>query len=120
MRGVLALDALVTDGNGLAYLAFAGPLGDLLGVGRATLTGLGLLLAGYAIAVGVPAARRQPPRPAVLAVIGLNLGWVVLSLVAVAVWPGLTTAGLVWIPAQAAAVGLFVVLQSTALRRTGR
>ncbi|MEU9041287.1 MULTISPECIES: hypothetical protein [unclassified Kitasatospora] len=120
VRGVLALDALVTGGNGLAYLAFPGPLGELLGLGRATLLGLGALLAVYAVAVGALAARRQPPPLGVRTVIDLNLAWVVLSLVAMEAWLEPTTAGFVWIPVQAAAVGLFAVLQFTALRRSGR
>ncbi|MFF1785651.1 hypothetical protein ACFVX9_04225 [Kitasatospora sp. NPDC058243] len=36
VRGVLALDALVTGGNGLVYLAFAGPVGELLGSAAAS------------------------------------------------------------------------------------
>ncbi|MGW3072294.1 MULTISPECIES: hypothetical protein [unclassified Kitasatospora] len=117
VRGALTLDALVTGGNGLAYLAFSGPLGELLGAGRTTLVDLGLLLLGYALAVGALAARRRPPVLGVRAVIDLNLVWVVLSLVAMELWLEPTTAGFVWIPAQAAAVGLFAVLQFTALRR---
>ncbi|MFD4654154.1 hypothetical protein ACFWP2_00860 [Kitasatospora sp. NPDC058444] len=120
VRGALTLDALATGGNGLAYLAFSGPLSDLFGVGRATLLDIGVFLTLYALAVGVLAARRQPPRLGVQAVIDLNLVWVVLSLVAMEVWLEPTTAGLVWIPMQAATVGLFAVLQFTALRRSGR
>ncbi|MFJ2187935.1 hypothetical protein ACIOJE_08190 [Kitasatospora sp. NPDC087861] len=118
VRGVLALDALVTGGNGLVYLAFPGPVGDLLGVGRTTLLDLGVFLTGYALGVGALAARRRPPRLAVQTVIDLNLAWVVLSLVAMAAWFEPTTAGAVWIPAQAAVVALFAVLQFTALRRS--
>ncbi|GAB7183388.1 hypothetical protein ATKI12_3219 [Kitasatospora sp. Ki12] len=120
VRGILTLDALVTGGNGLAYLAFSGPLGELLGLGRATLLDLGAFLAVYAVAVGVLAARRQPPVLGVRAVIDLNLVWVVLSLVAMEVWLEPTTAGFVWIPLQAATVALFAVLQFTALRRSSR
>ncbi|MFJ8624290.1 hypothetical protein ACIRD3_15775 [Kitasatospora sp. NPDC093550] len=120
VRGALTLDALVTAGNGLAYLAFPGPLGDLLGAGRATVLDLGLLLTGYAVVVGVLATRRQPPSLGVRAVIDVNLAWVVVSLVAMGVWLEPTTAGFVWIPLQAAAVGLFAVLQFSALRRSGR
>ncbi|MFE6053562.1 hypothetical protein ACFQ6N_22645 [Kitasatospora sp. NPDC056446] len=120
VRGALALDALATGGNGLAYLALSGPLGGLLGAGRATLAGLGLLLTGYALAVGALAARRRPPRPGVRAVVGLNLGWVVLSLVAMGEWLEPTTAGSVWTVLQAALVGLFAALQLTALRRADR
>ncbi|MEV7778997.1 hypothetical protein [Kitasatospora sp. NPDC088351] len=119
LRGFLALDAVVSGGNGLAYLAFPGQLGDLLGAGRATLLGLGAVLAVFGAAVGVLAARRRPPRLGVLAVIDINLAWVVLSLVAMAAWLEPTTTGLVWIPLQAAVVALFGALQFTALRRTG-
>ncbi|MFE3503381.1 hypothetical protein [Kitasatospora sp. NPDC059160] len=118
VRGVLALDAVVTAGNGLAYLAFAGPLGGLLGVGRPTLLVLGLLLTCHGLVLGALAARR-PPRPAVLAVAGINAGWVLLSLVALAVRFAPTASGTVWVPVQAAAVALFVVLQLAALRRSG-
>ncbi|MFE4975951.1 hypothetical protein ACFRAR_28080 [Kitasatospora sp. NPDC056651] len=120
VRGALALDALVTGGNGLAYLAFSGPLGELFGAARTTVAGTGLFLFGYALAVGALAARRRLPVPGVRAVIGLNLAWVVLSLVALELWPAPTTAGSVWIPAQAAVVALFAVLQFTALRRRAR
>nr|BFD90812.1 hypothetical protein KitaXyl93_21720 [Kitasatospora sp. Xyl93] len=120
VRGTLVLDALVTGGNGLAYLAFSGPLGELLGAGRATLVDVGLFLLGYAFAVGALAARRQPPVFGVRAVVDLNLAWVVLSLVAMELWLEPTTAGLVWIPLQAGTVALFAVLQITALRREAR
>ncbi|MGW7446822.1 hypothetical protein [Kitasatospora sp. NPDC054795] len=120
VRGALALDALVTGGNGLAYLVLSGPLGELLGAGRTTLVDVGLLLLGYALAVGALAARRRPPVLGVRAVIDVNLAWVVLSLVAMEVWLEPTTAGSVWIPVQAAAVALFAVLQFTALRREAR
>ncbi|MEU9079699.1 hypothetical protein [Kitasatospora sp. NPDC048538] len=120
VRGVLALDALVTGGNGLAYLILAGPVGELLGVGRSTLVELGAFLTVYAVAVGALAARRRPPRAAVWTVTGLNAVWVVLSLVAPEAWLEPTTAGSVWIAAQAAVVALFVALQSTALRRADR
>ncbi|MFF7457378.1 hypothetical protein [Kitasatospora sp. NPDC008115] len=117
LRGLLALDAVVSGGNGLAYLAFPGPLGELLGVGRSTLLELGALLAVFGLAVGLLAARPQPPGLAVRAVIDVNLAWAVLSVVAMELWFEPTTAGYVWIPLQAATVVLFAVLQFTALRR---
>ncbi|WP_031074483.1 hypothetical protein [Streptomyces sp. NRRL WC-3742] len=117
VRGTLALDAVVTGGNGLAYLALSGPLGDLLGIGRSTLLGLGLFLTAYALLVAALATRPRPHRLAVLTVVDLNAAWTVLSLVALATRLEPTTAGAVWIPAQAAVVALFVALQLTALRR---
>ncbi|MFB6893150.1 hypothetical protein ACFCX4_27990 [Kitasatospora sp. NPDC056327] len=120
LRGLLALDAVVSGGNGLAYLAFPGPLGELLGVGRPTLVELGAVLAVYGLAVGLLAARPEPPRPGVRAVIDINLAWAVLSLVAMELWFSPTTAGHVWIPFQAATVAVFAVLQFTVLRRMSR
>ncbi|MFJ4186282.1 hypothetical protein [Kitasatospora sp. NPDC089509] len=120
VRGVLRLDVLATGGNGLAYLALAGPLGEALGLGRTALVGLGAVLTGYALAVAALAARRRPPRPAVLAVVGLNSAWAVLSPAVAAVRTVPTTAGAVWVPLQAAVVALFVVLQLNALRRSAR
>ncbi|MET8699073.1 hypothetical protein ABZW10_09410 [Kitasatospora sp. NPDC004723] len=117
LRGFLALDAVVSGGNGLAYLAFPGPLGELLGVGRSTLLELGAVLAVFGLAVGLLAARPQPPGLAVRAVIDVNLVWTVLSVVAMELWLEPTTAGYVWIPLQAATVALFAALQFTALRR---
>ncbi|GAA2837905.1 hypothetical protein RMN57_12845 [Kitasatospora sp. CM 4170] len=117
LRRLLALDAVVTGGNGLAYLALAGPLGDLLGAGTTTMVDLGAFLLVYGLAVGVLAARRQPPVLAVRAVIDANLVWPVLSLVAMELWLEPTTAGLVWIPLQAATVLGFAVLQFAALRK---
>ncbi|MGY0461429.1 hypothetical protein ACW14Y_14345 [Kitasatospora sp. cg17-2] len=117
LRRFLALDAVVSGGNGLAYLAFSGPLAELLGVGRSTLLELGAVLAAFGLAVGLLAARPQPSRTAVRAVIDINLGWTVLSLVAMELWFEPTTAGYVWIPLQAASVAGFAVLQFTTLRR---
>ncbi|MFB7476405.1 hypothetical protein [Kitasatospora sp. NPDC056184] len=117
LRRWLVLDAVVSGGNGLAYLAFPGPLGELLGVGRSTLLELGAVLAVFGLAVGLLAARPQPPGLAVRAVIDINLVWTVLSVVAMELWFEPTTAGYVWIPLQAATVALFAALQFTALRR---
>ncbi|MGW4894437.1 hypothetical protein ACWEQL_19515 [Kitasatospora sp. NPDC004240] len=117
LRRWLALDAVVTGGNGLAYLAFSGPLGDLLGVDAGALTEIGAFLLLYGLGVGLLAARRRPPVLGVRAVIDANLVWPVLSIVAMELWLEPTTAGLVWIPMQAATVLGFAVLQFLALRR---
>ncbi|MDY0814027.1 hypothetical protein [Kitasatospora purpeofusca] len=117
LRRFLALDAVVSGGNGLAYLAFSGPLGDLLGVGRSTLLELGAVLTVFGLAVGLLATRPQPSRTAVRAVIDINLGWTALSVLAMELWFEPSTAGYVWIPLQAGTVALFAVLQFTTLRR---
>lgn len=118
LRRFLALDAVVTGGNGLAYLAASGPLGDLLGVDRALLIGLGAFLTAFAAAVGLLAARPQPPALGVRCVVEANLLWAALSIAALVLWLSPTTAGTVWIPLQALTVAGFAVLQYGALRAT--
>ncbi|MFJ3976958.1 hypothetical protein [Streptomyces sp. NPDC090021] len=116
LRRFLALDSVVTTGNGLAYVAFSAPLGRLLGVGQELLLALGVLLVLYGAAVGALASRRRPPVLAVKAVVETNYAWAALSLVALVVWFSPTVAGTVWIPAQALVVAGFAVLQQLALR----
>ncbi|MFD6081389.1 hypothetical protein ACFWG5_38110 [Streptomyces hydrogenans] len=120
VRRFLALDAVVTGANGLAYALASGPLGELLGVDSALLLGLGLFLTAFAAGVGWLASRPQPPALAVKLVVDANLLWAVLSLVALAAWLDPTTAGLVWTPMQAGTVAGFAFLQWSALRAAGR
>ncbi|WP_338702172.1 hypothetical protein V2W30_32845 [Streptomyces sp. Q6] len=116
LRRFLALDAAVTAGNGLAYVAASGPLGRFLGVDAGLLLALGVLLVAYAVAVGALAARPVPPVLAVRAVVEANLTWAALSLVALFAWLEPTTAGAVWVPVQAVTVAGFAALQHAALR----
>lgn len=116
LRRFLALDALVTAVNALAYLVAAGPLARLLGVGSGLLLELGLVLAGYAGAVGWLASRARPAVLPVRVVVKANLAWAVLSCVALALWLAPSAAGAVWTVLQAAVVAGFAVLQHLALR----
>ena len=116
LRRFLALDAVVTGANGLAYLAVSGPLGRFLGVDSALLLGLGAFLAVYAAGVGLLASRARPAAFPVRAVIEANLAWAALSVVALAVWLSPTTAGAVWTVLQAFTVAGFAGLQYAALR----
>ncbi|RSS78292.1 hypothetical protein [Streptomyces sp. WAC06614] len=116
LRRFLALDSAVTTANGLAYAAFSAPLGRLLGIGQGLLLELGLLLVAYGAGVGLLASRQRPAAGAVKAVIGTNYVWAAAGPVALVAWFEPTTAGTVWIPAQALTVALFAVLQQLALR----
>ncbi|MCX5611197.1 MULTISPECIES: hypothetical protein [unclassified Streptomyces] len=116
LRRFLALDSVVTTGNGLAYVAFSAPLGRLLGVGQGLLLGLGILLVAYGAAVGLLASRRRPQALPVKLVIETNYAWAALSLIALAVWFSPTAAGTVWIPVQGLTVAGFALLQQLALR----
>ncbi|MFF9277249.1 hypothetical protein [Streptomyces griseosporeus] len=116
LRRFLALDAVVTGANAVAYLAASGPLGRLLGVGPGLLLGLGAFLAVFAAGVGLLAARPRPAALPVRAVVEANLAWSALSLLALAVWLSPTTAGAVWTVLQAGTVAGFAALQYAALR----
>ncbi|PWI14288.1 hypothetical protein DI272_09060 [Streptomyces sp. Act143] len=116
LRRFLALDAVVTGANGLAYLAASGPLGRLLGVGSTLLLALGAFLVVYAAAVGGLASRPRPATLPVRAVVEANLAWAALSCAALALWLSPTTAGAVWTVLQALTVAGFAVLQHIALR----
>ncbi|MEV0171386.1 hypothetical protein AB0I00_09715 [Streptomyces sp. NPDC050803] len=116
LRRFLALDAVVTGGNALAYLAASGPLGDLLGVDSTLLLELGVFLAVFAAGVGWLASRARPAAFPVRAVVEANFAWAALSLVALAVWLTPTTAGAVWTVLQATTVAGFAVLQYAALK----
>ena len=116
LRRFLALDAVVTSANGLAYAAASGPLGRLLGVDSALLLELGVFLALFGAGVGYLASRRRPPQLPVKFVIDANLLWAVLSIAALALWFDPTTAGAVWIVLQAMTVAGFAALQWSALR----
>lgn len=120
LRRFLAVDAVVTGANGLAYLAVAGPLGRFLGVGPGLLVALGALLALYAVGVALSASRERPPALPVQAVIGANLAWSVLSLVALVLWLTPSTAGAVWTLTQALTVAGFAAVQYVALRAADR
>ena len=115
LRRFLALDAVVTGTNALAYLALAGPLGRYLGAGSGLLLALGAFLAVYAGCVGLLAARPRPPALAVRAVVEANLTWAAVSLVALVLLAP-TTAGAVWTVLQAVVVTGFALLQYKALR----
>jgi hypothetical protein len=119
LRLALRLDAVVTGLNGLVYLALAGPLEDLLGLGAGTGRALGVLLLLYAAFVWAVSVPRVPNRAAVSAVVEVNLLWTVLSVVAVVTgWLSLNTAGSVWAILQAVAVAGFAAVQYTARRRS--
>ncbi|MFE7773441.1 hypothetical protein ACFU5O_06000 [Streptomyces sp. NPDC057445] len=116
LRRFLAVDAVVTGANGLAYLAASGPLGRLLGVDGGLLLELGALLTLLAVGIGLLAGQRQPAAGPVKLVVDANAAWAVLSVVALVAWLEPSAAGTLWIPAQAAVVAALAGLQWFALR----
>jgi hypothetical protein len=121
LRLALKADALVTAANGAAYLAVAGPIGDLLGLPAGLLRGIGAALLVYAGLVWLVGSRPAISRPATGAVIAANAAWVVASgLAALLAWGSPSTAGTVWIVLQAVAVAGFAELQLVGLRQARR
>ncbi|NJP92680.1 hypothetical protein HCN51_25030 [Nonomuraea sp. FMUSA5-5] len=119
LRLALAADAVITGGNGLIYLAFAGPVGTLLGPDAGLLRGIGAFLLVYGIAVGLLAARRAISPAGTKAVIALNIIWTLASVAAVVTGAAaFTTVGAIWAIAQALVVAVFAELQITGLRKT--
>jgi hypothetical protein len=118
LRVALKLDAVVTGANGVAYLAAAGPLSDLLGLSEALLRGTGAFLIAFAALVWLTGTRRAIPRAPVLAIIAGNAAWAAGSVVAAIAGLGdPSTAGTVWMVLQAVVVAGFAELQLTGLRR---
>ncbi|CAL9377450.1 hypothetical protein [Streptomyces sp. enrichment culture] len=116
LRRLLALDAVVTGANALAYLSLSGPLGRFLGIGSGLLLALGAFLAVYAAGVGLLAARPHPPTAGVTGVVEANLAWTAVSFLTLALWLSPTAAGAVWVVLQALTVGGLAVLQHRALK----
>src|SRR4051812_50163116 len=87
LRRFLALDAVVTGANGLAYLAASGPLGRFLGVDAGLPLALGVVLALYGAAVGLPAPPARPPAPPGRGGVETHVAWAGLGFLAPAPWP---------------------------------
>ena len=110
LRPALILDAAVTGVNGVAYLAAAGPLEDLLGLPASWLRTAGVVLVAFALFVALVA--RRPSAGAVSAIVAVNVAWVLGSLLfAIAGWGSPETVGTVWIVLQALVVAGFAELQ---------
>lgn len=118
LRLVLRLDALTSGAVGGAYLAAAAPIGDALGLSEALLRGAGAVLVVFAAGVWLLAARSAIPAAGVVAVVAINVLWVVDSVAALAFgWLSPTTAGAIWVALQALVVAGFAALQGRALER---
>lgn len=118
LRSSLKLDSVVSAANGIAYVAGAALLDDLLGPSPVWLLGIGAFLLLYALEVGIVGTRNQINRTHVALVAEGNVVWAVGSVIVVAFgWLDLTTTGQVWALAQASVVGGFAALQFAALKR---
>jgi hypothetical protein len=118
LRTVLRLDAIASGAIGVAFLAAAGALQDHLGTPTALTRGTGAFLVAYAVFVWFVSTR--PTAGLVGLVIGLNLFWVVDSVVYAVADDGLTALGVAFTLVQAAAVLGFAALEYLGLRKARR
>ena len=120
LRLILKLDAVVTGVNGIAYLALAGPLEDLLGVAPELTRPIGAFLVLFAAAVWFVATRPVVPRMAAADIAAANAVWALGSVAFAAAGASSPTAvGTVWIVLQALVVAGFAALQALAMRSGG-
>lgn len=117
LRATLQLDAAVTGVNGLAYIAGATLLEELLGPAAPILIAIGVFLIGYALVVYWTGTRTPIPRRMAVLTAEINSAWVAASVVVAATGAlSLTTVGRIWAVLQALVVAGFVALQVLALR----
>ncbi len=118
LRLVLKLDAAACGALGVASLAGAPVLDDLLGVPVVPLASVGVFLAAWAVVLWAISARPRVSKTAAWVVILFNLAWTVDSAVVLAAgWFPLTAIGVAFVLAQAAAVAIIAAAQFYALKR---
>ena len=118
LRFALRLDGGPTFLNGAAYLALSGVLDSALGLSATYLQLTGVLLMAYGSAVWFAGGRDALMRPAALAAATVNTLWAIQ--VAALLLTGIhepTTAGTIWLIAQATLVTDFALLQAYASKR---
>ncbi len=118
LRYALLADAVASGATGLLMIAGADVLTGLLGLPAALMREAGLLLVPYVALVAFVGTRDVIARPAVRAIIGLNVLWVAASIgLLMSGFVAPTLLGYAFVIAQAVAVGLFAELQVIGLRR---
>ena len=118
LRLVLKLDAAACGALGVASLAGAPVLDDLLGVPVVPLASVGVFLAAWAVVLWAISSRPRVSKTAAWVVIVFNLAWTVDSAVVLAAgWFPLTAVGVAFVLVQAAAVAIIAAAQFYALKR---
>src|SRR5215210_782257 len=118
LRLILKLDAAASGGLGVASLAGAPVLDDLLGAPVVLLAPVGVFLVAWAVVLGVISSRPRVSKTAAWVVILFNLTWTVDSAVLLATgWFPPTAIGAAFVLVQAAAVVIIAAAQFYALRK---
>ena len=120
LRRALVADAAISGATGVLLVLAAGVLAQPLAVPESLLRSAGVVLIPFAMYVGLVARRDAVPRASVLAIIGLNVAWVVASLWLVVGGPiQPNVLGYAFIVGQAVAVAVFAEIQYVGLRKAG-
>lgn len=119
LKKVLIADAAISGAAAVAMMAASAFLPALLGLPSELLLWAGVALIPFVAGLFLVLRQPQVARGAVVAIIAINIAWVLASLV-VAFGPVFapTLLGKVFVVAQAAAVALFAELQIIGLRRS--
>jgi hypothetical protein len=117
LRYALLADAVASGATGLLMIAGAGLLEGLLGLPTALMREAGLVLVPYVAFVAWVGTRETISRPAVQAIIALNVLWVAGSALVLFAFMAPTLLGYAFVIAQAIVVGVFAELQFIGLRR---
>lgn len=119
LRFALVADAAASGAMALMFAFGASPLAPWLGLPEALLRNAGLFLLPYAALVGFIASRAVINKALVWAVIVVNAVWVIDSIaLLVSGWISPNWLGMLFVAAQAVAVGVFAELQVVGLRRS--
>lgn len=118
LRFALLADAVASGATGLMMIAGADLLTGLLGLPVALMREAGLLLVPYVALVAWVGTRETISRPAVKAIIALNVLWVAGSVgLLLSGYVAPTVLGYAFVIFQAIVVGVFAELQVMGLRR---
>ena len=119
LRRVLVVDAASSGAMGIAMLAFAELLADLLQLPADLISQAGLVLLPFAAFVAFVASRSEPSRFAVWAIIAVNAVWVVDSIVLLFTgWVAPNALGYSFVIAQAAVVLVLADFEYLGLKRS--
>lgn len=118
IRQALALDFVATGATALLALTAAGFTAGLTGLPEPLIRGAGLVLIPFLALVLAMAVK--PARGGVIAVIAINIAWVIASFVTMALFVTPNALGYAFVTAQALAVALFAELQILALRNKSK
>jgi len=119
LRRVLLIDAVASAASGIAMIASAEVLANLLQLPVDLVSEAGIVLLPFAAFVGFVASRSEPARFAVWAIIGLNILWVVESVMLLFTgWVAPNALGYAVVIAQAAGVLVLADLEYMGYRRS--